>query len=583
MKLSDIFQPTGKYTEWYKHIVDDAGIAVSVCGHAYYNHSYYFGESFARMIANNMKGDLGTQIAEFFKHLNGNWAAVVLKGNILYAVTDRTRSFPLLYNEHNGDLCLNDDIAKVCPDNVRWCAEGIEDFLWSGYPTGMLTLVDGVYQIPAGTFLCYNVATKKKSFTEYFSFLPTSSSSDSDGQLSEKLADLLDKSVRRAGEAIQGKIVVPLSGGMDSRVIAATLKRNSFDNVLCFSYGRKDNPESVASRRVAEELGYEWHFVEYSPQTWSQCMFSPEMKEYLVFASNCCSMSLYSNWYAVKVLCEKGILSSGDVFVPGHAGDFLAGSHIPPILFAKQQVRPENILSLVVKEHLSLWPGSPPQGTMSRLKEDSVAKTSSAFPSNVEATSLYEMWDWKERQAKMIINSGRVYEYFGFPWVTPLWDAELVDFYLTVPFRLRCNRRLFFQSTVEHVFSEKISALADIPLSVFGNMTPRQISNSTLPVLLSPVNILRRIVAKVKRTLMSGRRLVHSNHALSFPHCFAAGNNPLRFTVRQMLEMQGFDRILSKPECKSIVKFVDRPVGQIHAYAILPLFVLANLYYQDGG
>lgn len=265
--ISEIFQPTGKYLEWHTYSTDD--VIVTVCGHAYYNHGYHCGQAFARIVAEGVHDDWDMRISNILMRLNGNWALIVLRGNVLYAATDRTRSFPLLYSQANGDLYLTDDFERMCHDGVRWCPEAVEEFLWSGYPAGTLTLADGVYQIPAGTFLRYDVGTKGKWLSRYFSFLPRGNSSDSDDQLSERLARLLDESVRRAGEAVRGKIIVPLSGGMDSRVIAASLKRNGFDNVICFSYGRKGNPESAASEQIAEALNYKWHFVEYSPTTWS--------------------------------------------------------------------------------------------------------------------------------------------------------------------------------------------------------------------------------------------------------------------------------------------------------------------------
>ena len=576
--MSEIFQPTGKYSTWYTHSTDD--VIVSVCGHAHYNHGYYCGQAFARIIAENVCGDWDMRTKDVLKRLNGNWALIVLRGDILYAVADRTRSFPILYNQVKGDLHLSDDFEVVCRGGVRWRPEAVEEFLWSGYPTDTLTLANGVYQIPAGTFLRYDVATKEKWLTGYFNFSPRGDSSDSDGQLSERLARLLDESVRRAGEAVRGKIVVPLSGGMDSRVIAASLKRNGFDNIVCFSYGRKGNPESAVSRQIAEALNYEWHFVEYSPATWSECMFSRGMKEYLAFACNGCSMPVYSNWYAVKSLCERSILSAGDAFVPGHTGDFLTGGHIPPDLLVEQRVTPEDVLSLIVKKHFSRWPDSPPDAIRSRLGKDALAGTNGEPLNNIEAARLCETWNWKERQAKMIINSNRIYEYFGFPWFVPLWDSELTDFYLTVPFRLRCNRRLFMKSSVEHTFSGKLSVLADIPLAGRKAVSPRG-TLERLSETSTPGGVLLKVAAEARRRLIGRLRLVHLNHALCLRDCFAAGHHHLLVTIREMLQTQGLGHILDEPECESVVKFVDRPVGQVNAYATLSLFVLAQLSHKE--
>ncbi len=573
--LFGVFQPVNKYSKWYTYSTDD--VAVSVCGHAYYDQTNYCGRELARLVAESVCFDWDLQIGDFLKRLNGNWALIVLLGDVVYAAVDRNRSFPILYNESNGLLYLNDDIISFRRDGVHWCSEAIEEFLWSGYPADKLTLYNGVYQIPAGTYLRYNLVPRDKSLIQYFNFSPVCDSLDSDDQLSERLATLLDESVRRAGELVRGNIILPLSGGMDSRVIAAALKRNGFENVVCFSYGRKGNSESATSRSIAEALNYQWHFIEYSPKTWAECMFSDEMKEYLAFACNGCSMPVYSNWYSIKTLRDRGILSPGDAFMPGHTGDFLTGGHIPQELFSEKRLKPEEIISLIIKKHFSLWSDSPPRGISSRLSTNALAGTVGTTFSNMEAAYLCEKWNWRERQAKMIINSNRIYEYFGFPWLVPFWDAELTDFYLAVPFRLRCNRRLYVKSSVEHIFSGRLSVLADITLAGCRRLNPRKLSilSSQTP---KQGGFLHMMKAQVRRKLIRTFGLVHFNHALCLRDCFAAGRSNLRVTVHQMLQTQGLEDVLNEPEFESVLRFVDKPVGQMNAYATLSLFILAQLY-----
>jgi hypothetical protein len=182
----------------------------------------------------------------------------------------------------------------------------------------------------------------------------------------------------------------------------------------------------------------------------------------------------------------------------------------------------------------------------------------------------------------MIINSNRIYEFFGHQWFVPLWDAELTDFFLTVPFRLRCKRNLFIKSSVEHIFSGELSTLAEIPLAGLRAISPKKAS-----ILVSqastPAGVLHRVAAEARRRLICRLRLIHLNHALCMRDCFAGGRNHLLVTIRKMLQSRGLGRILEEPKCASILKFVDRPVGQVNAYAILSLFVLAQLSQQKGG
>lgn len=76
----------------------------------------------------------------------------------------------------------------------------------------------------------------------------------------------------------------------------------------------------------------------------------------------------------------------------------------------------------------------------------------------VRAASLYEYWNLQERQAKFILNSLRVYEYFGYEWQLFHWDLRLMDFWAKVPLELRLERKLW-----QHYASEYLR----IPLPVF--------------------------------------------------------------------------------------------------------------------
>mgnify|MGYP001251869609 FL=1 len=60
-----------------------------------------------------------------------------------------------------------------------------------------------------------------------------------------------------------------------------------------------------------------------------------------------------------------------------------------------------------------------------------------------DLASIFEFWEWKERQSKYIINSCRVYEFFEYEWRISLWNLAIMQFWSRVPLNLRFGKKLY--------------------------------------------------------------------------------------------------------------------------------------------
>ncbi len=68
---------------------------------------------------------------------------------------------------------------------------------------------------------------------------------------------------------------------------------------------------------------------------------------------------------------------------------------------------------------------------------------------------VYENWNLKERQSKFIVNSAKVYPYFGYEYILPFWDIRLIDFFSELPFVLKLGKKLYNHVLKEYFFEEK--------------------------------------------------------------------------------------------------------------------------------
>jgi asparagine synthase (glutamine-hydrolysing) len=389
------------------------------------------------------------QLIAFLPRLNGFYAWVEQSPGQIRAAVDHIRSRPLFYGLTEGRFYLSDDAEWVRQQvgDREMDPVAREEFQLAGYVTGADTLFPDVKQLQAGECLIAR-QTEAGPVVEthrYYRFLHQEPAETNEPDLRAELVRVTVRVMQRLIDYANGRqIVIPLSGGYDSRLIATMLKRLGYGNVLTFTYGVPGNKESDYSKRVADALGLRWHFVEYSESLWREAWQTTERWEYQKWASGWNSIAHVQDWLAVQKLKQGGVIEADAIFVPGHTGDFVAGSHIPDEAFERTAFDLEDIEEAILRKHYSLAPmklfSISSAQWHARIRERT-ERTQCAHP--FEFADGFEKWDWQERQAKFICNSVRVYEFYGYDWWMPLWDLEFMRFWEEVPLALRKGREWY--------------------------------------------------------------------------------------------------------------------------------------------
>jgi asparagine synthetase B (glutamine-hydrolysing) len=130
---------------------------------------------------------------------------------------------------------------------------------------------------------------------------------------------LLSTWIKRLEDSSNSKIIIPLSGGLDSRLLVSMIEDKS--RIIAFSYGQSWNQAKSNEVRIAQELSkklkFEWHHLNLGD-------FSRFTKEWLQkwgaasHAHGMYQMSFYSQ--ISKIVPQDSIVLSGVI------GDLLAGS-----------------------------------------------------------------------------------------------------------------------------------------------------------------------------------------------------------------------------------------------------------------
>lgn len=470
-------QLVNSYGPWNKARAMDESFCLWTRGYVFINGQYYSGQALVQHILDCLV-EVPTEahisiLKNLTPQLNGAWALVYETDNVVLAAVDRFRSLPLFYAMRNNRVFISDNAGKIlkCLNHAELDDICATEFLVTGYVTGKETLYKELYQIRAGEIL--EVKILKDTFNQistcqYYRFITSNYFQADKQELEEELSKLLHQIFSRYVIALKGKTpVIPLSGGLDSRLIAAMFKKCGVENVICFSYGRHGNAEAEASRAVAKTLGYKWLFCPYD--SWYDWFRSEQYRSYIEYASGLSSISHEQDWPATMKLSHE-ILDDDVVFVPGHSLDLLAGSQIPSELFhAKEEIRYETLVyEAVLFYNYKLWPW---YKACPKLKDLFVGRIKDRLPDfpnhdKSEAIKAYETWFIEGKIAKFILNSMRVYEYFNCQWMLPGWDYELVDFFSKIKLDFRYKKRLYRSTLLNRIFTSQLGDLARIP--VFG-------------------------------------------------------------------------------------------------------------------
>jgi asparagine synthase (glutamine-hydrolysing) len=466
------------------------------------------------------------QLRSRLSKLNGFYAWVEKSALQVRAAVDHVRSRPLFYGEYAGQFYISDS-AEWLRQQVRDCDMdriAREEFQITGYVTGSDTLFPKVKQLQAGEFLVarktdVGIVVEKQ---RYYRFLHNEPSHRNYSELRHELDCATSQAIRRLMDYANGRqIVIPLSGGYDSRLIATVLKRLGYQNIVTFTYGKPGNKESAYSQRVAHALGLKWHIVEYSEELWRSARQTNEHWDYQKWASGWSSIAHVQDWPAVKKLKQEAIIETDAVFVPGHSGDFVAGSHIPSMAFERTAFKLEDVERAIFSGHYNLRPvelfSTTSREWLARIRNRTErTRCAEAW----EFADGYEKWDWQERQSKFVCNSVRAYEFYGFDWWMPLWDVEFIKFWERVPLALR-ESRSWYVSYVKSQFSAM--SISDQNIDNAADLTGlnKHLYQSGIVSAIKRIRILSSLIkmlrkAKRKKSSLGWEALYHKEHVRTF-------------------------------------------------------------------
>ena len=403
-------------------------------------------------------------LCEFLHAADGNFSAVVRSGGRLVLVADRMRTYPLLYAVRDGAVTVTDvgmpesfrtgpagcATVKNSPPPRGLDEDAAYELLAAGYLSGDATLLAGVKSVAAGT--CVVLEHGEAAAFTYAEYASACKLTDFDA-VKRRAAEVLEEGFGRMLGTIAGRpVLLPLSSGYDSRLIACLCRKFGLRDVVCFTYGRRDSFEVEVSRQVAERLGYEWHYVEYTSETWRRFLESPAFDDYCAFSGNLTANPHFQDFPAVMELRRQGVLREGMVVLPGHVGD-MGGCWLPRTLFDDPAARWDGAAASRLVYDAFYDQNVPTASRRARLLERLERSfRGREYPSADALLDDYITWVFRVRGANFLVNAVRVYEYWGLDWRLPLCEMHYKLLWYSVPWETKIGSKLYDEFLFQYYF-----------------------------------------------------------------------------------------------------------------------------------
>ncbi len=402
-------------------------------------------------------------LGALLRSLPGHFAVVVQGPDWWLAAADTVRGYPLYYARSGRTLHLS-GCARAVRDAAGLSGldeTSLREFFMAGYCTGSRTLLPGLSQLQAGEALYRAPGREAHRALRYYLFHSKDFLDADEPELIAELGRATDAVFDRLVDDLAGRTVwVPLSAGLDSRLVAAKLVERGYPHIETFSYGVPGNHEARHAARVAAALDLPWRFVPTTGRAMRAFHESPARRRYWEYADGLSTVPNPQDIVPLSRLRDEGLLGPDAVLVNGQSGDFSCGAHIPRALL-EPGADLERLMDLACAKHFALWRDMRTPGNLALVRERMRAVLAGLDPAPdgpTELAVLHDCWEWQERQAKYVVAGQRIYDFLGLDWRLPLWDLEWMRFWPRVPVAHRLGRGLHCKYLAQWDFRGLFSA-----------------------------------------------------------------------------------------------------------------------------
>ncbi|HSP88417.1 MAG TPA: asparagine synthase-related protein, partial [Ignavibacteriaceae bacterium] len=263
----------------------------------------------------------------FIKDLNGEYNICIYnkKKKELNLFNDRFASRNFFYLIKKGTFYFGSEIKSilsVLPDKVNISPSGLMEFFLFSHNLADNTLFQDIKTIPPSTILKYRDGKLLQS--KYWD-LNFDTKNTNQKTFTHEMFELLKKAaIEKCSN--KNKLGMGLSGGLDSRVIAASIP-SDLRPIYARTFGDENSSEVIVAKEIAERLNFEHHIHTPKQVLYSDFLFPS------VWRTECSV-----HFVGLKSIIEHKYLKDKMLYnLGGQFGDVLTGKQLRPFMFFPQK------------------------------------------------------------------------------------------------------------------------------------------------------------------------------------------------------------------------------------------------------
>ena len=401
--------------------------------------------------------DLATIISQNFSieslkdvlgNLAGHFAFVFYNDKKLLMVNDCVSSFPLFYFSENDYLQIRDRIQFDTKIKSYQSAQ-IDQFISSGFTLNDDLLFSDFKRLPNGSFLLFeNEMLSIETYLNKHKNIQVQTHNVS--QLEKKYGETLDDVFGRIyKQNKKNQILIPLSGGLDSRLILSKMIEAGHQNIKCFTYGQENSFEHEIAEKICKKLDVDWQFISFNKQVFEK-YFTEEYQAYSNYAFNGSSLPYEQDFLALLEYKNRVGWEETSAVLSGFGADVLAGSWLPSdIAWKTINLSKSGLIAYILQNKKFFLSES-----LTLNKKDLEQKIAAYFKEikiNNKQDFLHKLnhWGFDHRVSKYQVGGMRAFEKLGLRWTLPFCDKKYFDFWMNDISLEQKRDKIFYKNYID--------------------------------------------------------------------------------------------------------------------------------------